>query len=279
MTWPGGAKEQKALLDRVMPMVRKIAKKRARLGRVLAEDECLDVARWAAEDALATYDREKGELAGYVHAKVDQALLNAIARKRRRESLPIVEMIRAMYARARELKQRGNLMHDSDEETLNHLHDASEELAGTFGMRLCASAEEVYATSEEARTVRGALDEMTEYEKRILWARFVEEKTLEDIAEVTRTSIATVHRDLPKALVRLMALLRRKGVDGRPNDEQRRTSGEGGGPPAASGASSLGGQGARRRTAPSTPGGGQPFSPLSLLFDFFLLHLSQEDFI
>jgi RNA polymerase sigma factor (sigma-70 family) len=212
VTWPEGKREQKALLDRVMPMVKKLAKKRARLGRVMTEDECLDVARWAAEDAIATYDREKGELLPYVHAKVDQALLNAVAKRRRRESSPMLKMLRGIYDHARGMQQRGDLMHDSEEETLRHLQDAGGELSATFGLRLAASTDETVAASREAQAVRGALDEMPPYEKEILWGRLAEEQTLEEIAAATRTSTATVHRDVPKALRRLTALLRRKGV-------------------------------------------------------------------
>lgn len=230
MSWPGDRKEQKALLDRVMPMVKKLAKKRARLGRVVTEDECVDIARWAAEDAVATHDGEKGDLACYVHARVDQALLDEIAKRRRRESLPVVAMLRAMYSHAREMKQRGSLLHDSDEETLNHLHDACEELAGTFGLRLGASAEAECATSEEARAVHATLDELTDHERQILWGCFAEERTLKDLAGATGTSISTVHRDLQKAILRFIALLRRRGVGGSRDEEPGEPAGPGGRP-------------------------------------------------
>lgn len=203
MKWPEDVREQRALLDRLMPMVKKLARKRARLGRLIAEDELFDVARWAAEDAIAKYDAHKGDLGAYVFAKVDHALLNAIAKKRRRENSPVMTALRVAFVQAACLLPRGNLLHDGGEETFIHLEDVLLELSGAFGLGLLACPEQRYADSEAARLIRATLEKMAPYDREILWARFAEGRNLDEIAGQLGASPATVSRDIPKALIRL----------------------------------------------------------------------------
>jgi RNA polymerase sigma factor (sigma-70 family) len=201
----------------MVPMARKIAKKRARLGRALSFDECFSIARSALHDALLSWDPARAAFAVHAHATIDRALLDALATARRRADLPVLRAIRATYARASELRERGSVLYDTDEESLRHLHDMSEELAATCGLRLASSSEEQVAAREEARAVREALGEMTAYEAQIVWMRVAEEKTLEEVAVAAGTSKDTVSRDVGRALVRLHALLCRRGVRGGAN--------------------------------------------------------------
>lgn len=230
----GTTREQKALLDRLRPMARKIAKKRAQLGRVLSFEQCWDVAQSALHDALMTWDGAKGDVETHAHATVDHALLDAVATARRRASSPMILALGAMYTHARELRERGNVLHDTEEDTLRHLHDVNEELAGACGVRLTASAEEARTENEVAAAVRDTLKQLSPYEAKIAWMRFAEERKLEDIAHVTGGSIATVHRDLAKAAQRLHALLRRRGIRGRSGEGDAEAPRE---PPAAKAAS------------------------------------------
>jgi RNA polymerase sigma factor (sigma-70 family) len=208
----GTLMEQKALRDRLLPMVREIAKKRARLGRVLPFHELFDIAQSALNDALMSHEGDKSAVAGYVHTIVDQTLLNAIVKAKRRAMSRIFLALRAMYVRARELRERGQGRYDSDEEVLQQLCDISDDLADTAGVRLTMSPEETYTESDEACAVRATLGQLSPYEARILWMRFAEERTLEQIAEEEKTSVATVYRDLEAAMKRLKALLRRTVV-------------------------------------------------------------------
>lgn len=194
-------------------MARKIAQKRARLGRLLTFDQCWEVAESALHDALISWDPDKGEIEPHVHATVDRALLDLIAVAKRRASAPVIVALRGVYAHTRTMRERGNVLHDSDEDTLRQLCDVHEELLGAFGVRRAASADEDHAAREHGDAVHGALKELQPYEAQIVWMRFAEEKTLEEIGAVTGASISTLHRDLPRAARRLHALLKRRGLD------------------------------------------------------------------
>lgn len=204
-------------------MAIKIAKKRARLGRLLTFDQCWDVAEPALHDALISWDPERGEIGAHVHATVDHALLDLIATARRRASAPVIVALRGVYAHAQAMRERGNVLHDSDEDTLRHLCDMHEELLGTFGVRRAAAADEELAAREHRAAVQEALKELGPPDAQILWMRFAEEKALEEIAAVAGTSISTLHRDLPRAARRLHALLKRRVVDPRLLEQQEIT--------------------------------------------------------
>ncbi|MFO0587779.1 MAG: sigma-70 family RNA polymerase sigma factor [Polyangiaceae bacterium] len=211
MSLRGTPKEQRALLDRLRPMARKIARRRAHLGRLLTFDECWEVAESALHDALLSWDPERGEIEAHVHATVDHALLDLIALRRRRESAPVIVALRGMYAHTRTMRERGDVLHDTDEDTLRQLCDVHEELLGVFGVRRAIAADEDHATREHRAAVQEALKELGTYAAQIVWMRFAEEKKLEEIAAATGTSLSTVRRDVEKAAQRLHALLKRRG--------------------------------------------------------------------
>lgn len=215
MSWPRGTTaEHKAALDRMLPMARKIAKKRAALGRILTFDQCLDLARSALHDALMSHDGAKSDFRAYAHAKIDHALANANAVAKRRTLSPVMQALHATYAHATRLLPRGDVMRDSDEDALGKLEDGVDELMGAFGIKLSTSPEELYAVRETAREVQAALGELSEHHRTVVRLRYIEDHTLEQVGAALDTSVAQIFRDEAKALQQLQAVLRRRGFGG-----------------------------------------------------------------
>jgi len=206
-------KQGRARIERVRPMLKKLVQRRFVLGGGLLEWQALwDVAEEAVIKALHTYDPKKAAWSTHAHARADWAMLNALAKEAGRAGSPAVLALRGVYEHAMQMRERGNVLHDSDEQTGSHLDDACDELAGIFGARLSPSPEALHAVRETEREVQAAIAELSERYAAIVRLRHIEGLTLEATAKDLGVSASQIHQDEPRALQQLQAVLRRRGM-------------------------------------------------------------------
>jgi RNA polymerase sigma factor (sigma-70 family) len=217
--------EQKALLERVLPLVAKIAKEVARKWRDTSEADLVSIGRLAVAEIVADHDPERGDFEAYCVKRIRGAMMDEVIKRQyggdaqlrrvnsadqRNERYPIAEDVfdPEVVAETQGLGLREELVR---------------QMAGDAACLATASIRQGLAAGDDDEVERvdrdrrllalsDAVDALPEAERRFITAYYDEESTLDEIAKRLGTSKKTAWRMHERLKGKLAEALSMRGV-------------------------------------------------------------------